>query len=159
MTMALHTELYLNCSLLIPDVRVVRLLDYLFNGDRNGTYLSRLAGKKIFANTDVVSIAASFGHPFFRLRDWTKIGCQASYYLSPVAVSAFVRDSDDVYFLITKFDFEDSGHAIVEFCRWLHLYIKADDGDFIGYYMMPDWDFPGMLYYRQNYLEFIKQFG
>jgi len=78
-----------------------------------------------------------------------------SYYFSADTLSTFRWDENgDSYYLCIRCNLKNYGGEIRLFLHWIHPYIAAIDGDFLGFFRYEETNTPTLIYYRDSGIEF-----
>lgn len=116
---------------------------------------------KFLVNRDSPPPEALPDHPFFRAERWGMVLSCDSYYFSGTQFGVLEWDEIlDAYTLTTLSNMKNYGDEIFLFLDWLHPYLDAFPGDFLGYTQYEECPEPELLFYatgEENGMIYMNQ--
>lgn len=89
-------------------------------------------------------------HPLFATGNWEFMFIMDSYYFDYKTTNLIMYDEyGDWYFNVTC-NFKNYDEEIEKFLDWIHPYVDAYDGDFLGYYRYEEDELPTLILYPDN---------
>jgi hypothetical protein len=124
--MGMYTELVMNFELKNSTSKeVVDILSFLFNDSERPDILP--------------------DHEFFKCDTWDFIGNGCSHYFTPFSLSRFKGGH-----ISTRSDLKNYDREIEKFIDWVMPYIKACEGDFLGYSRYEEDREPTLIFFKSK---------
>lgn len=93
-------------------------------------------------------------HIFFECERWRMIfSCDSYYFPGKTHAEFSFDDIADSWFLTARANLKNYGDEIDHFMEWIGPYIYATDGDFIGYSLYEEFDWPTLWHYEAGQLK------
>jgi len=130
--MGMYTELHFNVELK-RDVSgdVLKILDYM---------LGKIKEKPDLPDWDL-----------FRTERWDWMFQEDSYYFNADTHSTLRYDEvSESHFLCIRSNVKNYGHEIEKFLDWIHQYLDALPGDFLGFFRYEETEKPTLIYYKED---------
>jgi hypothetical protein len=127
--MGMYTELHFNASLLrsVPK-EVINVLQYMIDGD-------------------ILESIETPDHPLFEADRWgIMLRCDSYYFDADTHSTLRFDEIHNGYYLCIRSNLKNYDGEIEKFIDWIHPYLDAFDGDFLGFYRYEEDEIPTLIF-------------